>query len=142
VLTKPAAGVRALSGIVAWDELGATKQGPAGVAAGEGCARREGHVRFGLGEAKRRDDLAANPGGVGFVGDGFYDEAEQGEAVVRVFEPGVAVENGRLGQVGEELGLIEEGAKACELVAGATVAREAGGVRHDLGKRGLGDVVV
>jgi hypothetical protein len=97
---------------------------------------------FGLGEAKGRDDLAANPGGVGFVGDSFYDEPEQGEAVVRVFKPGVAVKNRRLGKVGEELGPIEEGAKACKLVAGATVAGEAGGVRHDLGKGGLGHVIV
>jgi hypothetical protein len=65
--------------------LGATEQGPAGVAAGEGCARWEGYVRFGLGEAKRRDDLAANPGGVGFVGDGFYDEAMR-PAAVKLFE--------------------------------------------------------
>ena len=99
VLTKPPAGVRAFSRVVAGDELAATEQGLAGVAPGKGRARREGHVGFGLGEAKGRNDLAANPGGVGFVGDGFYDEAKQGEAVVRVFEPGVAVKNRRLGQV-------------------------------------------
>ena len=111
------------------------------MAPGEGRAWRQGHVGFGLGKAKGRDDLAANPGGVGFVGHGFNDEAKQREAVVRVFEPGVAVKNRRLGQVGEELGLIEEGADARKLVAGATVASEAGGVRHDLGKGRLGDIV-
>ena len=62
--------------------------------------------------------------------------------MVRVFEPGVAVKNRRLGQVGEKLCLFDEGAKASKLVAGAAVAGEAGGVRHDLGKGGLGDVVV
>ena len=62
--------------------------------------------------------------------------------MVRIFEPGVAIENRRLGQVGEELGFIEEGAKASKLVAGLSVASEARGVRHDLGDGGLGDVVV
>ena len=101
------------------------------------CSGGERHVRFGLVEPGGLDDGAADPISISRPGHRLDDQADQAEAMVRVFESGIGVDGRGRRQIGTKLRFVEERAGVLPLAAVIAIAHDAGTVRQQLCDRRL-----
>src|SRR4051794_24375610 len=95
-------------------------------------AVRDRHVRFCLLQTGGLDDLTLDPTAVGFTGDCLDREAEESEAVVRIFVPRIALDHRRLLKVSQQFVGARERATILEIPGIGTVAHDARAVRKEL----------
>ncbi len=125
--------------IVARDHAAHAERHSPRVAARERRALGKRRVRLGFAQARRLDDLALDPDGVGLFRDGLDHEAEQAKTVIGIFEAGAGLDRGRQLQLREQLLRVEIGAAVDELAGIGAVARQARAVRQHLCDRRLGN---
>ncbi len=106
------------------------------------CGRHGGgkrHIWFGFVEPSGLDDRAPDPVAIGRPGHRLDDETDKSEAMVRVFEAGIGVNDRRRRQISTKLRFVEERAGVAPLATVGPIADDTGAVRQQLRERRLGD---
>ena len=112
------------------------------MAAGKRRGGSDGGIRLRVRQSTRRDNLARDPVVVALAVDCGNDEAEQAEAVVRVFESRIRRQDRRFGERRAQFLFIQVRSPVHPLPGVGAVADDAAGVGHQLRERGVGDRLV